>query len=246
MKWLQVRHCRESGGFLGQSNFSQGSPLLSPRPGFCPWVWAGFTGASSRYNKGRVTFGRELQEPWHSVTRWVLWGLESIWAKPDSFHSPLGKTGSPTGRLTASQTHFKVGGLTIRNALHRVREMQAEFTAGTVTFPILRLDEADMSFLLRAEQNTWGEMGKKKTSAAGGDLCQEQWARKDASPYPVWDISCNTCVSSHWLLLQRLFEFLLAPMWDHPWWHMHCPWSWGWAPLREWQCSPGMARHPAF
>lgn len=44
--------------------------------------------------------------------------------------------------------------------------------------------------------------GEKKTPSVSGDaLCQEQQTRKDASPYAVWVISCNTWLSSHWLLL---------------------------------------------
>lgn len=41
--------------------------------------------------------------------------------------------------------------------------------------------------------------GNKEASASGNGLCQEQQARKDASPYAAWAISCNTLVSSHYL-----------------------------------------------
>lgn len=41
--------------------------------------------------------------------------------------------------------------------------------------------------------------------AACSDLCREQQARKDASSYPAWDISCNTWVFPHWLLLATAF-----------------------------------------
>lgn len=104
---------------------------------------------------------------------------------------------------------------------HHVREKQAAFTAGTATFLILKLNKADLSILLWAEQNTCREMGKKGIPAAGDVLCQEQQARKDASPYAVWTIFCNTWVSSHWLLLATaLWIFtgssLSSPLAPHP------------------------------
>lgn len=142
------------------------------------------------------------------------------------------------GWFTVSHTCFGIRGLTIWNSPHHDREKEAEFTAGTATFLIPKLNEADLSFILWAEQNTCREMGKKTnisfwwwSGAAGQKRC--------VCP-PLCSV-CNTWLSSHWLLLATALwiftgslELTLGTTYNpHSQEVEHC--SMSDSPVQEWQ-----------
>lgn len=93
------------------------------------------------------------------------------------------------------------------------------------------------------QSKTPGEKWGKKKHQLLAVICVRSNKPEKMPPLTLREIFPATLgVSTHWLLLQPLFEFSLASLWVHPWCYIRSLQSWVWTLLHESQCSPGTAR----